>query len=121
MSNAIGAASWSSVASSSDGFRLYAMSVFQRLYRSADSGATWITNTSPFFFDPISVASSADGRVVIIGNNGGRIAVSTNSGFTWTVTNMISSFGNVPSLSASATGQRLSACGAPGRPGVTGR
>ncbi len=85
------------VASSADGTRLAMAERFGKIYTSIDSGATWSAGTSEGGFN--SVASSADGSVLVaVQANGkssvedqaavpgrdGRMLVSTNAGATWT-------------------------------------
>ena len=85
------------VASSADGTRLAMAERFGKIYTSIDSGATWSAGTSEGGFN--SVASSADGSVLVaVQANGkssvedqavvpgrtGKMLVSTNAGATWT-------------------------------------
>ena len=85
------------VTSSADGTRLAMAERFGKIYTSIDSGATWSAGTSEGGFN--SVASSADGSVLVaVQANGkssvedqavvpgrdGRMLVSTNAGATWT-------------------------------------
>jgi hypothetical protein len=84
---------WFSVASSSDGSKLVAVTLGEfangGIYISTDSGTTW-TQTSAPDAGWVSVASSSDGTTFVavaapITYNGG-IYTSTNSGTTWTQT-----------------------------------
>ena len=85
------------VTSSADGTRLAMVERFGKIYTSANSGATWSAGTSEGGFN--SVASSADGSVLVaVQANGkstvedqsvlvgrtGKLLVSTNAGTTWT-------------------------------------
>ena len=85
------------VTSSADGTRLAMAERFGKIYTSADSGVTWSAGTFEGGFN--SVASSADGSVLVaVQANGkssvedqsplpgrtGKLLVSTNAGATWT-------------------------------------
>ena len=88
------------VASSSDGTRLVMAERFGKIYTSVDSGVTWSAGTSEGGFN--SVASAADGSVLVaVQANGkssvetaadptvlpgrtGKMLVSANAGATWT-------------------------------------
>ncbi len=85
---------WVSIASSSDGTKLAAVGLTDSLallaFNSADSGATWISNTLPFLghngASPsgwASIASSADGSRLVVAGDPGWIYTSTNAGFSW--------------------------------------
>ncbi len=80
---------WCSIASSADGSLLVA--VYNAdvedgdIYTSTNFGLTWRSNNLPG--DWWSVACSADGtNVFATEGNGGRIAITTNAGMTWTLT-----------------------------------
>jgi len=101
---------WISASSSSDGNKLIAVAppspIFGGLASggvciSTDSGTNWIFN---YDFAPSSVASSADGIIVVASVNGGQIYFSTNSGTTWTNSGLITSWSSVAS---SADGTKL--------------
>jgi hypothetical protein len=71
---------WNSVASSADGTSLAAVGQFHLVITSADSGATWTTNTLPEYL--YSVASSADGATLAVAGDG-LIYTSADAGLTW--------------------------------------
>ena len=77
---------WTSVASSADGNRLFATSFGWKYYLSTNSGTTWTTNTQPQSGSTYGgwscTASSADGSI-LVGALGDVIWVSTNSGASW--------------------------------------
>ena len=75
--------SWSSIASSADGIKLFAAG--EGIYTSTDSGGTW-TQTSAPDESWSSIASSADGTQLAAAISYGGIYISTNSGGTWTLT-----------------------------------
>ena len=111
---------WTSVASSADGTKLVAAigSYFvngynSTLYISTNSGTTWVENTdipeSPASI--VSVACSADGRVILANGGwavgeayGSALFISTNAGVDWTVTNF---YGVANSVSCSADGTKI--------------
>ena len=70
---------WTSVASSSDGGTLYAIST--SLWKSTDSGLTWVSNSATATGTAV-VATSSDGSVIVVSGFGGTY-VSTNSGASW--------------------------------------
>lgn len=72
---------WRSIASSSDGTKLAAVSGY--IYTSADSGATWTANTTSGSRNWYSIASSADGTKLAAVVYGGYIYTSADSGVTW--------------------------------------
>jgi hypothetical protein len=105
----------SAVAASADGMKLVAVNSSGNgghIFTSTDGGATWATNTFAGK-NWTSVASSADGTILIAtantGGAGAGIYSSTNSGLTW-ITNIVP----VPAAdwqcaAASADGTRLAA------------
>jgi hypothetical protein len=80
---------WRGVASSADGTKLVAVGVLEianspYIYRSSDSGATWVQATVPAEYWS-AVASSADGsKLVATAYYPGSVYTSTDSGDTWT-------------------------------------
>ncbi|MGC9986476.1 MAG: sialidase family protein [Polyangia bacterium] len=107
---------WSSVASSSDGTRLVAVSggfdidgVLTNggyIYTSSDSGATWTQRTAPQQ-GWVSLASSSDGtKLVAVGND--SIYRSSDSGATWAQTGTQQLWSSVAS---SSDGTKLVAVG----------
>jgi len=85
--------SWISVASSANGERLVAATVYAgtsigEIYTSTDSGKTWVSNAAPALYWE-SVASSAEGRRLVAASTSGlypflgAIYTSTNSGGSW--------------------------------------
>lgn len=104
---------WQSVACSADGMRLVALA--DKIYRSADSGITWITNNSPTAALWGCVASSDDGAKLVAGaiydssNKPGRIYTSTNFGVNWVATSAPSN--NWYAVASSADGSQLLAAG----------
>ena len=110
---------WYSVASSSDGTNLVAVTSGEfangGIYISTDSGTTWTQTTAPGA-GWLSVASSSDGtRLVAASINrtkvdesfvGGIIITSTNSGTTWTQTSAPTNE-NWQSVASSSDGTKL--------------
>jgi hypothetical protein len=75
---------WYSVASSSSGSNLVALTVGAGIWTSTNCGSDWTPQAgSPSGF---SVASSADGNDLYADDFSGRIWASTNAGITWTLT-----------------------------------
>jgi hypothetical protein len=117
---------WSGVASSADGTKLVAtatrlqsggpgliLSGDGRIYRSANSGLSWVPTSAPPD-DWISVASSADGsKLVAAGSE--QIYSSTDSGATWAATTAPSN--NWTSVASSADGSRFIAAASNTRSG----
>jgi len=76
------------IASASDGTKLVAAVYNGGIYTSTNSGATWTQQTNAPNANWMSVASSADGTILVaitLAYSGG-IYTSTNSGMTWTKT-----------------------------------
>ena len=120
--------SWTSVASSVDGAKLVAVAAPQpvwnytnqnndyvgdgAIYRSLDSGATWMRTSAPSY-NWTSVASSADGaRLVAVAAFpvtcpivGGLVYISSNSGLTWMPTS--APLNDWMSVASSADGSEL--------------
>src|SRR5205823_9747880 len=95
--------------SSADGSQLFAVRYVNDLvYHSTNSGALWLMTTS-HLADVVSVATSADGVIVVGGDNNGHVATSTNSGVNWSTNTSIG--GNVSWVNASANGRTLIAVG----------
>lgn len=86
-SNAVpGASRWDSVAITPDGTRMVAAAGYITsgpICLSTNSGSTW-TQTGAPIGQWASVATSADGSVLLAGTFGGMAYVSTDSGMTWT-------------------------------------
>ncbi len=78
-----GTAYWSSIASSADGTKLAAVVSGGYIYRSIDSGATWVILTAGSGAWN-SITSSSDGTKLAAVVSGGYIYTSTDSGATWT-------------------------------------
>lgn len=82
---------WDSIVSSADGSKLAVSGggpVFQAVYTSTNSGATWISNAQPdgpYLSSQSSIlATSADGTQLITAvNHNGWISTSTNWGLSW--------------------------------------
>jgi hypothetical protein len=110
------AENWTSVASSADGSKLYALSSTGQFYISTNSllvppgAAHWISKPAP---DVWTIASSTDGTKLIAA--GGQIYTSTNSGTTW-ITNNSFSGRYWWSVALSADGTRLAAVDGAGGP-----
>jgi hypothetical protein len=98
---------WQCVVSSADGSRLAAAPEPGNLYTSTNSGAKWVSNSVSSHWR--SVAASADGEklVAAVGGDGSNVllATSTNSGVSWTASNIPGSFWS--SVTASADGNKL--------------
>ena len=73
---------WSSVASSSDGSKLFASVAHGGIYTSADSGATW-TQTSAPSAAWSSITCDPGGTNVVAAVRGGGIYLSGDAGATW--------------------------------------
>ena len=67
---------------------------------------SWLTNSTALA-DLLSVATSADGMLVLAADNNGHVQVSTNSGFNWAPYTSIG--GTIYSVNVSAAGQRFTA------------
>ena len=112
---------WSCVASSADGCKMAATcfpgaainpalrTSAGGIYTSTNSGLTWTSNNVPNFGWQ-AIASSADGRILVAGENDGQIYSSTNSGATWTTNN--APIGVWNSFASSADGSKLIGAGA---------
>ncbi len=77
--------SWPSVASSSDGTHLVAVSSGGGIYTSSNSGSTWAQTSAPTTTWQ-AVASSSDGTHLVAASSVGGIYKSSNSGSTWAKT-----------------------------------
>jgi hypothetical protein len=114
-------ASWVSVAASSDGTNLVAVSEY--LYTSENSGVTW-TQRSTTSQAWSSVAMSSDGTKLVATVSGGYIYTSGDSGTTWTQQGTSRDWTSVASSSdgtklvAVASGDYIYTSGAPARPGA---
>lgn len=74
---------WTDVAMSSDGSRMYAVTVSgSNLYRSSNTGSTWTTTGVGATIT--TVACSDDGLTVIIGRSSSTPSISTDGGVTFT-------------------------------------
>ena len=103
---------WAAISSSSDGTKLVAVAgngSALPVY-SLDSGKSW--TTSPYWAIPTSgatdVASSADGRKVVVVSYDNKMFLSTDYGATWTEKSML---GNWLAVSSSSDGTKLVAVG----------
>jgi photosystem II stability/assembly factor-like uncharacterized protein len=101
---------WNSIASSADGTRLVAVAVKGGIFRSVDSGASWLPTDAPSDLWWWDVASSADGdRLVAVAKYnaqataGGSIYVSLNAGTNWVQTSAPSNLWDSVASSADAT------------------
>ncbi len=89
---------WTGIASSSDGTRLAACSVYPAnvVYTSTNSGLSWTKAANPLFVNPwsladlVSIASSSDGSRLVVSSqttgsttNSGYIYISTDAGQDW--------------------------------------
>jgi hypothetical protein len=108
---------WSCVASSADGTILAAAILGSSLprvpvYVSTNSGATWAPTACPPNMQCTAIASSADGRELIVGGfdgettGAGMLYTSTNSGNTW-ISNSVPLFERWYGVASSADGTRL--------------
>jgi surface protein len=76
---------WTSIASSSDGAKIVAVTSGGYIYTSINSGVTWTQRTGAGARSWFSVASSTDGtKLVAVVSGGGYIYTSTDSGANWT-------------------------------------
>ena len=98
---------WRSVASSADGSHVVAVVEYIGIYTSADSGSTWMQETSglPVHTEWVSVASSSDGSHLAAVAYGGGIYTSADSGQTWVQTSAPSA--NWWSIASSSDGAHL--------------
>lgn len=98
--------SWTAVASSADGNKLFAAIYNGSIYLSTNAGTAWATSSAPSI-KWTWLASSADGTKVAATANNDKIYSSTDSGMTWTATGSASdSWG---SIASSADGTKLAA------------
>lgn len=106
---------WNYVASSADGTKLFASVMYGGIWRSQDSGATWMkTSVSEIGWGRL--ACSADGNILFAVSDTYSatnllFCASTNSGLTWTSTNIFTAPnpGVWRSLVCSADGSKMSA------------
>ena len=91
------------------------------VYVSTNSGATWVSTATPTNIYSYSIASSADGRKLIVGGLNGSIQglsgivyTSTNSGYTWISNSVPFSYNPWYGVASSADGTRLIAVGQDG-------
>jgi hypothetical protein len=91
------------------------------IYTSADSGATWLSNSVPNEQWTRAVCSADGAKLVVVafgpgtgGGLGGPIAVSTNSGVTWTEVSGAPPFIQWHDIASSADGSKLVALGSSG-------
>jgi photosystem II stability/assembly factor-like uncharacterized protein len=96
-----------SIAASSDGTKMAGVDLGGVICTSTNSGVTWSTNNDAPSLGWYSIASSADGDmlVAVAGNNGppGPIYVSTNSGINWLPTSASSNLWRSVACSADGT------------------
>jgi len=98
---------WTSVCSSADGYTL-ASAAWDGIWVSTNAGLAWTNFGLSWLY---AVASSADGRKLVVASNYGNlygpafIYTSTNAGSTWMLTTALSNA--VASLCSSADGNRL--------------
>jgi photosystem II stability/assembly factor-like uncharacterized protein len=106
-------AAWTGVACSTNGQRIVGVnsSGSGTFVISTDGGITWRTNS---FGQLYSVASSADGSVLYLGENSSFVNISTDSGATWAATSISTSFLTVSGLVCSADGTKVYAAGSSG-------
>ncbi len=88
---------WGDVAVSDDGSRMYASTYDNDFYRSVDHGVTWQHSTLPAPKETgfTSIATSADGATILLGNRtgtgngspGGYMYLSKDGGDTWRMVN----------------------------------
>ena len=102
--------SWSSIASSADGSKLAAVSLYNNsgkmglLATSTDSGVIWTPRDSARKW--VSITSSADGSKLAAVESGGQIYTSTDYGATWTPRDSARQWS---SITSSADGSKLAA------------
>jgi hypothetical protein len=94
-----------SIVSSADGSKLI-VAYPEGVFRSVDSGITWISNSvTTNNLHWLFLALSADASVVVAADNYGYIYTSTNSGADWIQTS--APLGNWQGIASSADGKRL--------------
>ncbi len=102
---------WFSVAASAGGNKLVAVNNVGPVYTSKDSGITWTASNAGYgHVYGQAVASSSDGRVLVVGESlvpwgTGYIYISTNSGANWTVKTQPAQ--DWKSMASSADGSKL--------------
>jgi photosystem II stability/assembly factor-like uncharacterized protein len=102
-----GSHSWQSIASSSDGVKLSAISYPGYIYTSTDGGTNWIERTGAGSRNWHSIASSVDGtKLAIVNMNNGYIYTSNDSGANW-ITRTTSGLRPWTSIASSADGTKL--------------
>ena len=107
---------WTCIASSADGVKIVAGTQFAPIYRSTDSGATWIATSTPSNVWT-SIACSADGSVLVAMTTQGQdglIYRSTNSGVDWIPTSAPGTPNGWISVACSADGRVVVAMTQPG-------
>lgn len=96
---------WFSIASSSDGSHLAAVSGRGQIYTSADFGTTWAPTNGPIIFGA-SIASSSDGSHLAYAGYRGLIYTSADFGVTWSPR---ATSQNWASIASSSDGSHLAA------------
>jgi photosystem II stability/assembly factor-like uncharacterized protein len=107
-------AAWTGVACSTNGQRIMGVNSSSgngTFVISTDSGITWRSN---YFAQLYSVASSADGSILYLGEYNSIVNISTDSGTTWASTSISTSFLTVSGLVCSADGIKVYAAGSSG-------
>jgi photosystem II stability/assembly factor-like uncharacterized protein len=100
-----------SIVSSADGNKLI-VAYPEGVFRSVDSGTTWISNSvSTNYLHWLFLASSADASKMAAADNYGYIYTSTNSGANWLQTS--APLGNWQGIASSVDGNRLVAVAGP--------
>ena len=106
---------WQSIASSSDGTKIAAISAdsSNNVYTSTNSGVSWTSRSSPSLDRYVrSISSSADGAKLAVVNDGAYIYLSTNSGASFSnAGNIVSAAGKKAwrSIAMSTDGTKLAA------------
>lgn len=99
---------WVCAASSADGTKLAAVSYYDGVYLSTNSGRTWTSKRLAGSGNFNAITSSADGSRLALVRSSGGIYTSSNSGATWTLTSA-PSYNRWISIASSADGTKLAA------------
>jgi hypothetical protein len=101
-------ATWTAIASSADGTKLFAVGAYWTYGFSTNSGATWTTDSEPQVDsengDWDCIASSANGNT-LVAMNAGSVWTSTNSGISW-ISNNVPSVNWWTAVALSADGNK---------------
>ncbi|MBU6409117.1 MAG: hypothetical protein KGR98_01900 [Verrucomicrobia bacterium] len=107
--------SWTAVASSADGSKLFAALDGGQIGYSANGGSSWSLGSGTASYNWTAVACSSDGSRVVAAENNGRIFTSSNSGANWGVATNTNPTVSWSAVASSSDGTRLVAGGNAGQ------